>query len=248
MRQASFHHADPAGLETLELFAHAGHFNRWMYDAIAPWCTGELLEIGSGIGNMSYFFLEKRTPVVLSDLRTDYCMILERRFGLENEKGIFRIDLSAADPAAAHPDLYGRFDTVVALNVIEHIEDDGLAIRNCKRLLRPGGRLVVLVPAYQGLYNQLDIELAHFRRYTKKKINALLIREGMEPLHTRYFNTVGIFGWWFAGSLQKRKLISTGQLKLYNKLIPLFRLVDKITRHIAGLSVIAVAKNNDLKL
>ncbi len=244
MGLASFPGADPAGLETLELFANAAHFNRWMYDAIAPYCRGEILEIGSGIGNISLLLLEKNRPVALSDLRAGYCDILRRRFALqENLRGIYQIDLSVADPAAAYPELYGRYDTVIAMNVIEHIEDDGRAVRNCRKLLKPGGQLVLLVPAFQRLHNQLDRELGHCRRYTKKTLKALLDREGLKPLHTEYFNSVGIFGWWFAGSLQKRRIISQGQLKLFNQLIPLFRLVDKLVAPVAGLSVIAVAGN-----
>jgi 2-polyprenyl-3-methyl-5-hydroxy-6-metoxy-1,4-benzoquinol methylase len=246
MGLASFPSADPAGLETLELFAHADHFNRWMYDAIAPYCQGEILEIGSGIGNISLYLLEKNRPVALSDLRKDYCEILKRRFAsFQNLHGVYSLDLSAADPAADLPELYGRYDTVIALNVVEHIGDDGLAIRNCRRLLKPGGRLVILVPASQFLYNDLDRELGHYRRYSKKKAKLLLQREGMELLNAEYFNSAGIFGWWFAGSLQKRKIISRGQLSLYNQLIPLFRLVDKLVAPIAGLSVIVVGKKND---
>jgi SAM-dependent methyltransferase len=248
MGLASFPSADHAGLETLELFTHAERFNRWMYDAIAPYCQGEILEIGSGIGNISLLLLEKDRPVTLSDLRTEYCEILRGRFTAnDNLRGIYQIDLSAADPAAGYPELYGRYDTVIALNVIEHIEDDGRAVRNCRRLLKPGGRLVLLAPAFQAMHNQLDRELGHCRRYTKKTLKDLLIREALEPSHAGYFNSAGIFGWWFAGSLQKRRMISHGQLTFYNRLIPLFRFIDKLLTPVAGLSVIAVAKNKDPK-
>ncbi|MDR3716094.1 MAG: class I SAM-dependent methyltransferase [Puia sp.] len=235
---------DPAGLETLELFAHAPLFNRWLFETIRPYCSGRLLEIGSGIGNISVSLLKLGIPVTLSDLREEYCDILRSRFGgMATLDDVCRADLAAPDFEERYPRLLDHFDSVVALNVVEHIREDSLAIANCKKMLRPGGRLIVLVPAYQFLFNNLDRELGHFRRYDKKSLRQLLEAGGLAVNHTQYFNFAGITGWCLTGSVLKRRTIPGFQLRLYNKLVPVFRMADAVTGHSAGLSVIAIAKN-----
>lgn len=234
--------SDPAGLETLASFAKARIFNRWMFEAIAPWCAGKVLETGSGIGNMSRLLLDQPLQVSLSDIRPEYCKILEQELGRHPHLGgIHQIDLSTPDFIDVYAPLLGQYDTVVALNVIEHIGPDGLAVSNGKALLRPGGRLIVLVPAFQWLNNSLDKELGHYRRYTKKSLAALLTGAGFRVTRMRYFNLAGIPAWWYSGSVRHKRMIYPQQVTLYNKLVPVFRLMDKLVLHQAGLSVVAVA-------
>ncbi len=235
--------ADPIGLKTLELFSTANRFNRWLYESVAGYCRGNILEIGSGIGNISKLLLEKQASVTLSDLKSSYCTILQRRFkGISNLRDIIQVDLSLADFDKKHAALTGMFDTLIALNVIEHISDDITAIRNCKRLLRPGGRMIILVPAFQWLFNSLDKELGHFRRYNRKTLSRLLYGQGLDMIAIKYFNSAGIPGWWFSGSILKRKSVTDTQLAIYDKLVPLFRFSDKLSMQRAGLSVIGVGE------
>ena len=240
---------DWAGGETLEAFAHAERFNRWMFDAIATHCSGKILEIGSGIGNLSIHLLEKAESLTVSDMNKNYCSVLQQRLGHSKQvEGVYQLDLSVTDFEDQYEFLLGQFDTVVALNVIEHINDDGAAIRNCKKLLNENGRLVILVPAFQWLYNSLDRELKHFRRYSKKTLSVAVSGQGFGISFLRYFNSPGIPGWWLSGSLMRRKIISRFQLTVYNTLVPLFRLFDRLTSRVAGLSLIIVAvKKTELK-
>ncbi len=164
--------SDPSGFETLEAFSQAGEFNRWLYQKIAAYMQGKTLEIGSGIGNISAFLLKDLDDVSLSDLRPEYCRLLQNKFSYNNHlKGVYELDLSLEDFNPKHPELIEQFDTVIALNVIEHISDDLLAIRNAKTLLRKNGKLVILVPAGQWLYNSIDRELGHIKRYSKSGLN-----------------------------------------------------------------------------
>lgn len=232
---------DMVGLETLALFSHADKFNRWMFDCIAPHCKGRIFEMGSGIGNISKYLLEAGDRVVLSDVNKGYCKYLEDRFRHERSlEQVICADASAPTWLNPFPSLLHSFDTVVTLNVIEHIQNDGAAIANCKRLLRMNGQLVVLVPAFQGLYNRMDKELGHFRRYNKKTLSALCEEQGLKISETRYFNLAGVPGWWLSGRMGSKK-IATRQLKLFNALVPLLKLADKPFKNLAGLSVIAVA-------
>lgn len=234
---------DPAGQGTLELFADTNHFNKWLFDALAPFCKDNLLEIGSGIGNISAFLIDRFKAVTLSDLRETYCSILRTKFEQQsNFKEVIQFDLSEKEIQKKHPDLVNRFDTVIASNVVEHIEQDNLAVQNCSTLLKPGGRLVVLVPAYAFLYNNFDRELGHYRRYNEKSLKNVFETEGFRVIHTQYFNAVGMLGWWFSGSVLKKRMIPKDQLKAYNKLIPVIRMADSLLMHRAGLSVIAVGE------
>lgn len=200
------HETDPSGLQTLQRLDLATRFNRWMFDTIQPWCKGHVLEVGSGIGNLSQFFLEKNFMLTASDLRDEYINILQDKFGKHQHlAGVRSIDLVAENFETRFHDLLQQFDTVVALNVVEHIKDDALAIANCKKMLKPGGHLVVLVPAYQALYNSFDKELDHYRRYNRKSLNKLFTSQSLEIVHARYFNAVGIFGWFINGSLFRKK-------------------------------------------
>lgn len=231
------------GQETLEIFAHTDSFNRWMFGNLSPYCQGHVLEIGSGIGNLSALLLERFDKVTLSDIRGDYCDILGNRFGGNAHLGrVYKLDLGDPELEANFPELQGRFDSILTSNVVEHIRNDSLAIRNCYRLLRPGGRLVVLVPAYNFLYNAFDEHLGHYRRYDRKSLSRLLSNQGFDLLHTHYFNAAGIAGWWFSGVVLGKKKLPGGQLALYNKLVPLIRLGDMVTMRRIGLSIIAVGE------
>src|SRR4051794_12207936 len=120
------HKTDPLGLETLERLAEADNFNRWLFNTVAPYCKGHILEVGSGIGNLSKYFLEKKFTLSASDLRKEYCDILSGRIGNDpNLAGIHSIDLAATGFTERYAHLLQQFDTVIALNVIEHIQDDG---------------------------------------------------------------------------------------------------------------------------
>lgn len=235
--------SDPAGLITLERISAAKRLNRWFFSAIAPYCKGHVLEVGSGIGNISREFLAQQFPLTMSDLRPEYCAVLESGFKNDpNYRGVVQLNLVAEDFDNRYAHLLGQFDTVIALNVIEHIQNDQLAVSNCKKLLKTGGHLVILVPAYQQLYNVFDVELGHFVRYNSGTLTALLESAGLAVMQTRYFNAAGIFGWWLNGTVRKKKLIPQGQLQLFDKLVPVLKWIDKLTLHSIGLSVIGAAR------
>ena len=233
---------DPSGLQTLEQFADAKRFNQWLFRTLLPFCKGKILEAGSGIGNISQLLLEHQFHLTASDLRQEYCIHLREKF--KNHKfldEVVHLDLSNEALESKHPGLLEKFDTVITSNVIEHIKDDLHAIRNCKKMLADKGQLIILVPAFQRIYNNLDKELGHFRRYNAKQLAGMLKSEGLKVIHTEYFNAAGLIGWFFSGKLLKNKIIPGSHLKLFEKLVPIIKVIDKITFHKAGLSVIAVA-------
>jgi 2-polyprenyl-3-methyl-5-hydroxy-6-metoxy-1,4-benzoquinol methylase len=243
MNQHDLSEKDPAGQQTLEQFAEARKFNKWLFNTILPYCKGKVLEAGSGIGNISELLLEHGFHLTATDVKNEYCIRLRNRFsGQLLLDDVLQLDLSNPDLAELHPELQSQFDTVIASNVIEHIEDDRLAVRNCKNMLKRNGHLILLVPAYQLLYNSFDRELGHYRRYNTKQLKELLESENMKLIHCGYFNAAGLAGWIVSGGLLKKKLIPKNQLLFFEKLVPLIKLFDTITFNRIGVSVISIAR------
>ncbi len=229
---------DETGVSVLDVISRADKFNRWMYETIAPYCNGKILEIGSGIGNISQFFIRDGKQVFLSDIRRNYRDFIKKKFNLDDER-VIDIDIAHVDFQNRYSDLTGTFDSVFCLNVVEHIQDDGLSVANMMRLLKPGGKLTVLVPAYSCLYNGFDKTLGHYRRYSRKTLLKLMSQHGI-PAEAFYFNSVGILGWFVSGKIFRNKTIRKDEMKLYNYLVPLIKLADKILFRKIGLSVVCV--------
>jgi len=238
-----FKSIDEEGMETLEVVAEAENFNSWMYNTILPYCSGNILEIGSGIGNISNYFLQNNHTITLSDIRDNYCNVLRKKYGDNpNLKDVVKLDIVDPEFDTKYSKLIGTFDSIYAMNIVEHVKDDQLAIANCKKLLKPNGNLIILVPAYQKLYNVFDKELEHYRRYNQKSLDKLFTINDLKIIHRQYFNFIGMFGWWFSGSVLKKKTIPGGQMKLYNALVGIFKIIDKVILNKMGLSVITVGK------
>ena len=234
-----FKELDSEGKATLESIASASQFNEWMYEVTSKRLNGRILEIGSGIGNISEYYLRDNRSIVLSDIRDNYCQYLKNRYGnLPSCEGVLKIDLVNPDFDKEYSSYFDSFDGIFALNVVEHINNDLQAISNARKLLKKGGRLVVLVPAYQLLYNNFDRALEHYRRYTEGSLKTLFEKNNLQIAHSQYFNLAAIAGWWFSGNILKNEVIPNGQMKIYNKLVPIFKIMDKLVANKIGISVI----------
>ena len=235
--------SDPVGSETLGNISEAGGFNKWMYSAISPYLQGKILEIGSGLGNISGFLLEDKQNVTLSDLRPEYCNYLSGCFkDSKSLDGVMRIDIAEKNFDTVYSHLLGTFDSLFALNVVEHIEDDSTALQNCRKLLKDQGTLVILVPSYQWLYCRFDRELGHFRRYSRRSLGKLLTANDYKADNFFNFNAAGVAGWFVFGKLLNNRQIKECQMKLYDNFVSVFRLIDKILFHKFGLSLIITAR------
>lgn len=243
MKDFEFKEVDKEGEATLSAIAEADHFNKWMYETILPHCKGEILEIGSGTGNISEFFVNAGQSITLSEIRRNYCDQLEKKFPkLAADNKVIQMDIASEDFDEQYADQLESYDSVFALNVVEHIKDDHLALANCRKLLRKGGHLIILVPAYQKLYNHFDTELEHYRRYTKDSLAKVFVANDFQLVHERYFNSLGIPGWFVSGKLQKNRIIPKGQMQLFNYVVPISKLLDRLLFRKVGLSVVCVGK------
>ncbi len=228
---------DEYGSHILHSLEKAQNFNRWMAEAIAPHVGARVLEIGAGIGNITTWLLP-RDFYLASDINPHYIDYLRNLALGKPYLEVDRIDLQ--DPKCFEP-WVGRFDTVVCLNVLEHVPDPLLALRNMHDALQPGGRLVLYVPQGQKLYSSLDEVLGHRVRYDRKSLTEELGATGFELEHMRDFNHFGVPGWFLNGKILKRRHFSRSQLKIFNMLVPVIRRIDSAVPG-RGLGIIAIAR------
>ena len=240
-RHFQFKEHDAEGLETLQAIKEADAFNRWMYEQIASFIESPVLEIGSGIGNISKCCLNEGHSLVMTDIRTEYIDFLKENFS-EQQQNIVRLDLVDEDFDEKHKSQFGKFKTVFALNVIEHIENDRLAIYNATKLLCDGGKLIVLVPAHAMLYNKIDRNLFHFKRYGFRDLSELMQAAPLKLEIVKGFNGLGIAAWVYGGLFSRNGVIAGGDMKLYNRLVPIAKWIDRLTFFKLGLSLIAVSR------
>jgi SAM-dependent methyltransferase len=218
--------------------AAAPHYNIWQYCRIARFVGHRVCEVGSGNGNMSALLTHNRPELLLlTDPDPYYRNILQQRF--LGHPGL-RIEALTL-PDAGVSDRFGvlELDTVLALNVIEHIEEDSAAMRSMREMLVPGGRAIVLVPALPWLYGPLDRELGHARRYDRDALVSLLEHAGLRIEHLFYFNLLGVLGWFMNARIRRVSRIPLNQLRVFDALVPLLRLEDAIPLPL-GQSLIAV--------
>ena len=238
MSLATIQPADRAGAETLEILQAAPRYNRWQYSRVAPYLGGRICEVGSGIGNMSTLILGGAPELlVVTDTDSYYREALQRQFGGRHD--VVVEELTVPDKSAANRFQRYGLDTVVALNVIEHVAEDLEALKSMAAMLRPGGRAVVLVPAFPGLFGSLDYELGHVRRYTRSSLSQRMSEAGFQVQRAFYFNLVGTLGWWVNARLRKVPRIPVEQLRYFDTLVPILRLEDRVPLPF-GQSVIAI--------
>jgi glycosyltransferase involved in cell wall biosynthesis len=228
---------DEYGSHILHSLEKAQNFNRWMAEAIEPYVGARVLEIGAGIGNITTWLLP-RDSYLASDINPHYIDYLNNLSLGKPYLKVARLDL---EDSAGFAPWAGRFDTVVCLNVLEHVRDPLLALRNMHDALEPGGRLVLYVPQGQQLYSSLDEVLGHRCRYSKEMLGEELRSAGFELETLRDFNHLGVPGWILNGKLLKRRHFSRNQLKIFNVLVPAIRRIDSLMPG-QGLGIIAVAR------
>ena len=226
------------GQPTLERIARMGRMNAWMFHEIAPYIGRRVLEVGSGIGTFSQE-LTNRDALVCLDIEASYVADLAARF--EHFPHVRCLLLDASSPEILSLRSYIH-DTIICLNVLEHIQDDLLTLRHFFQLLSPGGRLILLVPAHPFLYSSLDKAISHFRRYSRSDLVEKLRQAGFRIQRLFAINLFGVLGWFLNGKVLRRTLLPEGQLGLYDSFVPAFRVAEALLGRRVGLSWIAIAE------
>ncbi|HMF08990.1 MAG TPA: glycosyltransferase [Thermoanaerobaculia bacterium] len=233
------------GHVTLARLAKLEPYNRWIVDRFRSALGGRILEIGAGFGNVTRHLLQTpgegpRGLIVASDLDP---MALEYLRGTFREAPNVRV-ASYRFPldAASRQELQALdLDTVVCCNVLEHIEDDRATLADLFAILRPGGRLILLVPALARLYGTLDQQLRHFRRYEKAEVEEKLEAAGFAVEDCRFLNRPGVWGWYVNARILRRRVLPRNQLRAFSLVLPFLKSEEKAPPAY-GLSLLALAR------
>ena len=229
---------DVYGSQILGRLNRAPRFTKWMADVIRPYVGQRVLEIGAGTGNLTAQLIP-RLLYWATDINPLYLMYLEN---VGRNRPYMRVGFTDAEKAESYP-RDQTFDTVICLNVVEHLVDDRGALLNIRSVLDAGGRAIILVPCGPGLYGTLDEVLGHQRRYTRESLEKLVTSAGFELDKMLEFNRVGVIAWWLNGRVLRRRTFGLSQIKVLNVMTPIFRAVDKILPW-PSLSLIAVIKKS----
>ena len=227
---------DGFGKQILDTIKTAGHYNQWILKLIAPHLTGDIIEIGSGTGNFTVLISRITSRLTATDYNQEYLDILHRHFP---KLQTFHLDLESPRIPMA---LYQKFDTAVCLNVLEHIANESVALKNIFDTLKPGGKLIISVPAFKFAFGRVDRSLGHIRRYTKKSLKNSLTRHNFSIISCRYFNFLGLWGWWFNTKILKRNTIYPWQIRLFEIFSRPFLFLENYLPAPMGLSVFCLAQ------
>ncbi len=224
---------DKIGQKTLETMSFAKWYNNWLFSLMKRHLGKEVLEVGAGIGNFTNLLIEDH-QVTSIDIEKDYVSRLIKRFGRKIEVGIGDVEKDTY--------FFGnkKFDSVVCLNVLEHIESDKKALKNMQKLLKPSGKLILMVPAHKFLYSNFDKELGHFRRYAKNEVDEKLKEAGFKKVELKFLNWWAAIGWFVFLKLGKKNTLPKTEVSIFDKIGKVFLFPEKFVAPPFGLSILAV--------
>jgi SAM-dependent methyltransferase len=221
--------------EVLRTLALSHNYNAWIVDIFRPNIGKNILEVGPGIGNLTYY-LEKLGKLACLDKSSSFLKHLQI-----DHPGVECVEADITDPSIMVLKK-NNFDTVVCVNVLEHIEQDKKALKNMHELLVPGGKLLLFVPALPLLYGSMDSHLDHFRRYSKKDLLGKLKEAGFSVEEVKYNNFIAAFGWFLNSRILRKKQFPILQPLFFDKMVPLIRFVEKIVKIPFGMNLTVIAK------
>ncbi len=226
-----------AGYITLRRLRNAKRYNDWVWSLLDPHVGDRVLEVGCGVGNFTHY-LRQRDYVLATDNNEQYLEMLRASVEHLDHIEVENIDWENADFDAlrAH-----AFDSILCLNVLEHIENDRGALDAFASILPDGGRLVLQVPAMQVIYGEIDRAIGHYRRYERDPLRGLLEDAGFEVDELRFFNVPGVLGWYLNAVLLGRSTVPGLQARVVNFLVPLLKIEQALSPSF-GMALIAVGR------
>lgn len=214
--------------------AKAEKYNKAVLDNFKGFIGNNILEVGCSIGNITKLLLNKK-HVVGIDILPDAVSIIKKRYAQKNLK-TFVFDIS--DKKCLQLKKY-EFDTILCLNVLEHIKDDAAALKNMHDLL-DNGNLLLLVPAHRWLYGSVDAADGHYRRYTKRELCCKVQKAGFKIKRINYFNMLGIPGWYLNGRIFRKEQNDSKLLSVFNMICPYVFKLETLMGNPYGQSLICI--------
>jgi SAM-dependent methyltransferase len=238
------HTADEFGeyySQDLESLSDLPNYQQWIIDYFRPYIVGNGVEFGAGIGTISDLLLPHLDSIDLVEPSPNLVIQLKNKF--KNDPAVQVIADTVENRVRQLKDQ--SLDTIVLVNVLEHIEDDSDTLIHFSRILRPGGHLLLFVPALPFLFSNMDRVLCHYRRYLLKGLRHTVKNSGFELVRSRYFDFLGILPWFLVNTLGGKESFNQAHARLYDRVgIPLTRAVESIIPPPVGKNVILVARKN----
>jgi len=225
----------------LNILAQADNYLSLQIQTIKPFLGKRLLELGAGIGNHTRYFVKNNFNLIITnEFNKEFCTILKNTFG--NKIEVFNIDLNNIEDKSDY--LKSKnIDTIVAINVLEHIDKDAHCLKVLSDILATNGRIVLIVPASKILYSRIDKEYGHFRRYNKTDFIKYASMLNLDIEKVSYFNIIGWIGWFITAKVFKAVKIEGLGLKYFNRLLPYICKIESILPVIpCGLSLLVVLR------
>lgn len=227
----------------LEALANLYRYQRWIIETFLPYLSGRAIEFGAGVGSFSTLIRPHVAMLDLVEPSANLVVSLKQRFGDVEKVSIYEESLETRLLKTADE----TYESIVLVNVLEHIEDDAMALKGIYRILKPGGHLLLFVLALQFLYSDLDVLLGHFRRYQRPELNQRTAAAGFDIVQSRYFDVLGVAPWW----LLNTKMGATGfnplLASIYDKVfVPLSRGLESLGSPPFGKNIILVAKRPEV--
>jgi SAM-dependent methyltransferase len=222
----------------LSALAEAKNYYQWVSSQFAPFLGKRVIEVGAGIGTFSRSLLQQTalSELILVEPGENLFPLLQQRFADEPRvKIVHGYFHDLATPTGA--------DSVILVNVLEHIAEDQALLNDVHAVLVPGGTLLLLVPALSWIYGSLDVAFGHYRRYSKAALAGKLRAAGFQSLRLSYLNLPGIVGWFLTGKVLRRKTLKPYYVRLYDQwIIPWLSRLEGRWELPLGQSLIAVAR------
>ncbi|HEY0017556.1 MAG TPA: class I SAM-dependent methyltransferase [Longimicrobium sp.] len=226
--------------EELDALAGAVNYYRWIVRRFAPFLGRRVVEVGAGIGTFAEHLLHAvpSAQLTLVEPAANNYPHLRARFAGRPE--VRTVQGYLGDAGAP-----GSADSVVAVNVMEHVRDDAAFLADAHRLLAPGGHALLFVPALPALFGTLDEAFEHFRRYTRPVLTSALRTAGFRPLRVHYTNLPGVAAWWLSGKVLRRRTVSARDARIYDRwVIPWVSALEGVWTPPLGQSLVAIARKD----
>jgi SAM-dependent methyltransferase len=222
----------------LEAMSIANNYHQWILAEFFPYLGRSVAEVGAGSGNFSTLLLQTNiSSLTAFEPSPNMYPLLQETLSKDERARAVNGFFDGVHPGE-------HFDSVLYVNVLEHIEDDAAELANVYDALHPGGHLLIFVPALPCLFSGFDRQAGHLRRYRKKHLVGLVQRSGYAIIKARYFDITGIIPWYINFVLRKKEFTSGG-ISLYDRMVvPVMRVLEGLIPPPIGKNILMVAKKD----
>lgn len=223
----------------LEAMSFAVNYHKWILEEFRPFLGKNFVEVGAGTGSFSEMLLDEKPENLALVEPSEMFLFLEQNISqIETSVTVNyynSIFSETADKLNAKP------DTIIYVNVLEHIEDDAGELQKVYETLEPGGHCLIFVPAFMSLYGAFDEKVGHFRRYTKNELEEKGKNAGFKVVKSKYFDFVGIFPWYIKYKLLKSDSLESGAVTAYDKFaVPVTKQFERFLKFPVGKNILTI--------